>query len=235
MPPRWVAHANKNKQQKPKGEKMKKTLLSVIAGLAVINVASAAPSVADRKALCEKHPDKYVWVAKTEACVPINPCKSDSSTIQEAYCNRVFKDVQLDNWRKGATVVEEYARNNLGVGVIIKELKNHGVEAGLFGQDYVRAVLDDGGYMVFEFDDLSDLGGADVREGAGRAACAVYGGAWSSFDGNRRSASCSGVSEAGCAKVAELMTELRDGTLVSHSYEAFVDGSGYSCFLILEK
>lgn len=208
---------------------MKKTLLSVIAGLAVINAASAVPSPADRKALCEKHPDKYVWVEKTEACVPINPCKSDSSTIQEAYCNRVFKDVQLGNWRKGATVVEEYARNNLGVGAVLI------LENSFFGQDYVRAVLDDGGYMVFEFDDLSDLGGADVREGAGRAACAVYGGAWSSFDGNQRSASCSGVSEAGCAKVAELMTELRDGTLASHLYEAFVDGSGYSCVLRLEK
>ena len=65
---------------------MKKTLLSVIAGLAVINVASAVPSPADRKALCEKHPEKYVWVEKTEACVPINPCKSNNSAIYEAYC-----------------------------------------------------------------------------------------------------------------------------------------------------
>lgn len=66
---------------------MKKTLLSVIAGLAVINAASAVPSPADRKALCEKHPEKYVWVEKTEACVPINPCKSDNVGLSvTAYC-----------------------------------------------------------------------------------------------------------------------------------------------------
>ena len=53
-------------QQKPKGEKMKKTLLSVGAALAVIGSACAVPSVSDRKALCEGHPDKYVWVEKSE-------------------------------------------------------------------------------------------------------------------------------------------------------------------------
>ena len=209
---------------------MKKTLLSVIAGLAVIGSANAGI-----KETCLEHPDKLVWVEKTERCVPINTCKSSDQAIVDAYCNRVFKDVQLGNWRKGATVVEEYARNNLGVGVTIKELKNHGVDTSLFGQDYVRAVLSDGGYMVFEFDDLSDMGGADVREGAGCAACAVYGGTWSSFDGNQRTASCEGLSEAGCEKVAELMTELRDGALVSYSYEPFIDGSGHTCFLTLEK
>ena len=209
---------------------MKKTLLSIVAGLVVINTASAGI-----KETCLENPDKLVWVEKTERCVPINTCKASDPAIVDSYCNRVFKDVQLGNWRKGATVVEEYVRNNLGVSVTIEELKNHGVDTSFFGQDYVRAVLSDGGYMVFEFDDLSDMGGADVREGAGRAACAVYGGEWSSFDGNQRHASCEGLSEAGCEKVAELMTELRDGTLVSYSYDPFIDSSGYTCSLTLEK
>ena len=65
---------------------MKKTLLSVTAALAVIGSACAVPSVEDRKALCEKHPEKYVWVAKDEMCVPINPCLSDVYEIVKNYC-----------------------------------------------------------------------------------------------------------------------------------------------------
>lgn len=65
---------------------MKKTLLSVLAAVSVIGSASAVPSPADRKALCEKHPDKYVWVEKTEACVPINPCVDAVGSVKDAYC-----------------------------------------------------------------------------------------------------------------------------------------------------
>lgn len=106
------------KQQKPKGEKMKKTLLSVIAGLAVINVASAVPSPADRKALCEKHPDKYVWVDKTQACIPNNPCKDDYVGLEGimAYC---YSDIALprdpfeaEKW------VNRYVEKNLHTTVV---------------------------------------------------------------------------------------------------------------------
>ncbi len=70
---------------------MKKTLLSVTAALAVIGSACAVPSVEDRKALCEKHPEKYVWVAKDEMCVPINPCLSANQEMQLAYCkSKIF-------------------------------------------------------------------------------------------------------------------------------------------------
>lgn len=65
---------------------MKKTLLSLLAGIAVIGSASAVPSPEDRKALCEKHPEKYVWVEKDQFCVPINPCESDNVEIKRAYC-----------------------------------------------------------------------------------------------------------------------------------------------------
>ena len=40
---------------------MKKTLLSVIAGLAVIGSANAGI-----KETCSEHPDKLVWVEKTQ-------------------------------------------------------------------------------------------------------------------------------------------------------------------------
>ena len=56
---------------------MKKTLLSVIAGLAVIGSANAGI-----KETCLEHPDKLVWVEKTQRCIPINPCKSDDREIE---------------------------------------------------------------------------------------------------------------------------------------------------------
>lgn len=65
---------------------MKKTLLSVLAGIAVIGSASAVPSVGDRKEMCEKK-DGWVWVEKTQACIPVNPCDdSNDKSIIGAYC-----------------------------------------------------------------------------------------------------------------------------------------------------
>lgn len=60
---------------------MKKTLLSVLAGVAVIGSANAGI-----KETCLEHPDKLVWVEKTQRCIPINPCKSDDADIKRAYC-----------------------------------------------------------------------------------------------------------------------------------------------------
>ena len=68
---------------------MKKTLLSVLAGLAVMGSASAAPTVEDRKALCDILIQKgtHVWVEKTEACIPVDPCGNGvNDTIRSAYC-----------------------------------------------------------------------------------------------------------------------------------------------------
>ena len=51
---------------------MKKTLLSVMAGLTVVGSASAAPTPEERKELCQLLIDKgtHVWVEKTQACIP---------------------------------------------------------------------------------------------------------------------------------------------------------------------
>ena len=65
---------------------MKKTLLSMTAVLAMVGSACAVPTVEDRKALCEKHPEKYVWVEKTQACVPINPCVDAVGSVKNSYC-----------------------------------------------------------------------------------------------------------------------------------------------------
>ena len=80
---------------------MKKTLLSMLAGLIVIGSASAVPSVESRRALCETQPDKFVWVENTEACVPINPCESESYLLR-VYCNPIFDKVTThDSFHKG--------------------------------------------------------------------------------------------------------------------------------------
>lgn len=101
---------------------MKKILLSSIAGLAVISSACAAPSVEDRKALCEKYPDRYVWVERDEFCAPINPCESNDETVRRAYCSS-FK---LHNFGKNRDlVINRYVEKELNVKVLnIKEVGN---------------------------------------------------------------------------------------------------------------
>ena len=87
---------------------MKKTLLSIGAALAVIGSACAVPSVEDRKALCEKHPEKYVWVEKTQACVPIYPCSSTNQDIHDAYCDQSLMDLYVDDEAKVRKLIQKY-------------------------------------------------------------------------------------------------------------------------------
>ncbi|MCR4918074.1 MAG: hypothetical protein K5912_03985 [Alphaproteobacteria bacterium] len=68
---------------------MKKTLLSALAGLAVIGSASAIPTPGDVKKNCESLIAKgtHVWVEKTQECVPIDPCEEpDDSYYSNKYC-----------------------------------------------------------------------------------------------------------------------------------------------------
>ena len=194
---------------------MKKTLLSVGAALAVIGSAAAVgPDTCN--------PDKYVWVEKDELCIPKNPCKSKSDVIRDAYCNRTFKDVQLSNWRRGIEVVKAYLSKQRGLGMIMdpKDYRD-GVDTSLFGQDYIPAKTSDGGYIVFEFDDLSDIGGADVREGVAKAGCYIYSGRPWRFGGQDREFACKFVSESDCSEMAKIMTDLRDGLLVISDYKEY--------------
>lgn len=210
---------------------MKKTLLSAVAGLAVIGSACAAgPDTCN--------PDKYVWVEKDELCIPKNPCKSKSDVIRNAYCSKAFEFVQLGNWRKGVTVVEAYLDKQRGLGMTNTGDIGNDKDTSFFGQDYIPAKTTDGGYVVFEFDDLSDLGGADVRNGIAQAVCIAYSGRYLNFErygGREDFFSCKRVSESDCLEMAQIMTELRDGHLVTASYEPYNDGSGYLCSLTFEK
>ena len=120
---------------------MKKTLLSVIAGLAVINAASAVPSPADRKALCLKHPDKYVWVEKTEACVPVNPCKSDNVglAVADMYC---YSEIGLPRDPfKAEQWLNRYVGKVLHTSVV-------SVSRTVNGEQYYGVSTSDGNYFV---------------------------------------------------------------------------------------
>ena len=147
-------NANSKQTTKPKGEKMKKTLLSVIAGLAVIGSACAAPSLSDRKALCEKHPDKYVWVEKTQACVRIDPCSAGDYT----YCISAWQVNKPEN-SYARLLIERFVKNVMYTN--ITELK-------YLGDSKYAFKTGDLDYRVIEF------GNNDDDRGLG-AACWAYG------------------------------------------------------------
>lgn len=153
-----------NKRNNKKMEKkMKKTLISMIAGLTVVGSAFALPSPEDRKALCEKHPDKYVWVEKTQACIPINPCAPDESNwangVREAYClsaypeiSHIYSHLRLpkDDDSARDLIINRFINNNpvLGKNPTIKFLDDHG--SGVY---YVAFFTEDKNYLVTEVSD----------------------------------------------------------------------------------
>lgn len=147
---------------------MKKTLLSVLAGIAVIGSASAVPSPADRKTACEQQPDK-VWVEKTQACIDINPCLSDNEDIKKAYC---IDDYFLSNYYslpKGnisltsAEVVNIYA-NHVGLNCTVSEIDIQKIHStSQYGEhDNVYVPCKGTDYVMFMFG--RDYGSAHVTD-----------------------------------------------------------------------
>ena len=128
---------------------MKKTLLSAVASLAVIGSACAAgPDTCN--------PDKYVWVEKDELCIPKNPCKSKSDVIRNAYCITVFDGLQLPWETAGEWLAEAYIKNVLNTTGSYQNNLGRNATTHLWGNDYMDYKLYNGGYVVFEFDDLMD-------------------------------------------------------------------------------
>ena len=113
-------------------------LLSVLAGVMVVGSASALPSLEQRQALCEKHPDKYVWVSKNNACIPINPCEANDKTIGEAYCI-VGASALPANIEKAKLLVEKYTQNVMGTTMS---------DLNVLDNRYYSLETSDGGYYV---------------------------------------------------------------------------------------
>lgn len=144
---------------------MKKTLLSVTAALAVIGSAYAVPAGEIRKALCEKHPEKYVWVEKDEFCAPINPCESNNESIKKGYC--IDDIVTTGSLDQQLVIQEKYVENILHTSILQSlGLINAGTSV------YFPYKLNDGRYVVFIGKNEGNPTGANLMG----LACQVYGG-----------------------------------------------------------
>ncbi len=131
---------------------MKKTLLSVLAGLTVMGSAFAdGPSVEDRKKLCQLLIDKgtHVWVEKTEACIPVNPCKSDDEQIKKAYC---INYLSLQNGASYTGVLHLYDKSAIDITVAkIAERLGTGATSQNLPGHFFAIKTTDGGYYAAEY------------------------------------------------------------------------------------
>ncbi|MBO4583319.1 MAG: hypothetical protein J5714_04675 [Alphaproteobacteria bacterium] len=147
---------------------MKKTLLSVVAGLAVIGSSFAVPSLDRQREDCEENPN-FVWVEMTKTCVPVNPCNSDNMEIKRAYCDEVtFADISL-SYIPALMVIsaKEYVRVGFG-GV---DMKSDWVsEPNYIGFSDTNL----GSYMVYKFAD-ANLSRSSATEYL-KAYCRAFGG-----------------------------------------------------------
>lgn len=121
--------------------------------LFLMTVCSSAFAVSadDRQTFCESHPDKYVWVEGTEACVPINPCLSDNEAIRKRYCVRLFAIGKLSD-DKMNLVFDRYSKEALeGTHIDVKKLDEY--EGGV----YYSIKSSTGAYLVTEASKGADL------------------------------------------------------------------------------
>ena len=130
-----------------------KILFSALAGVMVATGASAL-STDEIMVRCNASKDT-VWDSYNKTCVPRNPCKKDGYA---AYCNRRFAGTQLSGIGKGYTLVDAYVKFTDGQNASCHILG----EPGILGQDYIGCTYDNGHYVVFEFDDLSQHGREQV-------------------------------------------------------------------------
>ena len=124
-------------------------LMFALAG--IMTVAGASALTTDEiMARCNSSKDT-VWDSYNKTCVPRNPCKKDG---YDKYCNKNFVNTQLNSVEHGKTLAKAYAKFTDGQDAACSELDKPGV----LGQDYIGCTYNNGHYVVFEFDDLSQLG-----------------------------------------------------------------------------
>ena len=122
--------------------KISKILCGALLGC-IVGSAFGVPTPEDRKKFCDQHPDKFVWVEKTKACIPINPCNYDSEDIRNAYC---IKNAG------GDMAQERYIKNFMSTSVKdAKHLKSD------VSDNYIAYFFADGDYKVFESLPSSDV------------------------------------------------------------------------------
>jgi hypothetical protein len=215
---------------------MKKTLLSVIAGLAVIGSATAVPSMDVQQKNCED--GQHVWVEKTKTCVPINPCLSDDLDIQRAYCfpvdtnsgEIIYIDTHFPNETDLDMFIDKYVQTVLKTVAVEKiDLGRTGVIEGYnFDNGYrekaIGVKMADGGYFVIKYIIKSYDGPADVLAVASQA----YGRYIFNSDGDRGIIyfAVGYMSEELCKDIVNFASRLSGGEKIS--FKSY-DSENYRC------
>ncbi len=173
-----------------------KMIMGALIAMTAISGANAYNQADKDK--CLANPDKVVWIESKGACIPVNPCNNSK---YEAYCNRIFKDVQVANKSNALDLIRLYSEKFFGTRYCDIESKWIGntlsSDGTLIGDDYYGCKLN-GNYIVFQFDDVSESNEAVGFYGIHQGVCLVFGGQpdWKSM--TPREYFCTGVSEADC-------------------------------------
>ena len=136
---------------------MKPQLIYLAVFGATICGSAFAISTDDRQAFCEQYPDKYVWVEKTQACIPINPCNSTIQSIRDAYC------IKAPYLATDPVIREGYIKN-----VLHKDI----LKAKILNTHAYAYHTSDGGYLYMDVNKGSDFSPTQDRI---HAACWAYG------------------------------------------------------------
>ncbi len=196
---------------------MKKTLLSVLAGLTVMGSAFAdGPSVEDRKKLCQLLIDKgtHVWVEKTSACIPVHPCSSEDESIRKAYCDKMFFETGRSTIesRAGAKLLREYLNTKANIETSISSNDNVIVTSWQTDDDVfaggtmpVLLVQYDGMYLEMPF--TEDKAAKYTADGT---ACYIFGGDLHSKDEglNTEDMHCYFTNRQSCEDLANFLSDL---------------------------
>lgn len=187
-----------------------KIVVSVfLAGIFICD-AFAIPNVADRKQLCESKPLDFVWVEKTLACVPINPCKSSDETILYGYC--IPGTVTVESEKNAELATQRYVEKVLNTQIsniknITSNDDNYLIYLG------VRTV--DNSYYVFPFYKPFGIPQADNLLAA---ACWAYGKKYVEQEPQENEYWCRVQNETECTDIADFASLLL-GEMISGETE----------------
>lgn len=159
-----------------------KTKNLMIGGLMIaatcIGSAFAGPDTDKIKQICldkEAKTASVIWVEKDKACIPHSPCDKDNLKKYGAYCYNGFEHTNLASRTLGNAVVQKYmsVKKNTTCSTITK-INTYIAELPGY-DDYINCKTPDGGFMQFQFDDLSET--IDSTSGAGldKAYCFLNG------------------------------------------------------------
>ena len=199
-----------------------KLILGALLGATICGSAFADSSVDTRRAFCEQA-DGFVWVEKTKACIPVNPCGNDNAEIVQAYCIEVpfYSTPAVYN-----AFVEKGLHSEVKKGEFIK-----------LSDDKTAVYTTDGDYRVFKRMPKTDYAGLHQMIAA---ACFPYGEADFDYSNDTCPLAADDSDDADklCNEVANLASsiagEVCRGNVVSatkhkiHNCEVICDGTNHS-------